>query len=95
MDTKEQLIQGLSDAGCTMEAAEQIGSLYETGSYREMLHQMKVQRCTLIEQMHESQRKVDRMDFLIRNQEKKDEVRESEDKDHDEERRTDADAGLG
>ena len=35
MDTKEQLIQGLSDAGCTMEA-----------------------------------RKVDRMDFLIRNQEK-------------------------
>ena len=35
MDTKEQLIQGLSDAGCTMEAAEQIGSLYETGSYRE------------------------------------------------------------
>ena len=65
MDTKEQLIQGLSDAGC-----EQIGSLYETGSYREMLHQMKVQRCTLIEQMHESQRKVDRMDFLIRNQEK-------------------------
>ena len=34
MDTKEQLIQGLSD------------------------------------QMHESQRKVDRMDFLIRNQEK-------------------------
>ena len=75
MDTKEQLIQGLSDAGCTMEAAEQIGSLYETGSYREMLHQMKlhqmkVQRCTLIEQMHESQRKVDRMDFLIRNQEK-------------------------
>lgn len=70
MDTKEQLIQGLSDAGCTMDAAEQIGSLYETGSYREMLHQMKVQRCTLIEQMHESQRKVDRMDFLIRNQEK-------------------------
>ena len=70
METKEQLIQGLSDAGCSAKAAEQIGSLYETGSYREMLHQMKVQRCTLIEQMHESQRKVDRMDFLIRNQEK-------------------------
>ena len=51
-------------------AAEQIGILYETGNYREMLHQMKVQRCTLMEQMHESQRKVDRMDFLIRNQEK-------------------------
>jgi len=32
---------------------------------------MKVQRCTLVEQMHESQRKVDYMDFLIRNQEKR------------------------
>ena len=71
MDTKEQLIQGLSDAGCSMGAAEQIGILYETGNYREMLHQMKVQRCKLMEQMHESQRKVDHMDFLIRNQEKK------------------------
>ncbi len=70
MDAKEQLMQGLSDAGCSMEAAERIGRLYEAGSYNEALHQMKVQRCTLIEQMHESQRKVDRMDFLIRNQEK-------------------------
>ena len=31
---------------------------------------MKVQRCILVEQMHESQRKVDYMDFLIRKQEK-------------------------
>ena len=70
MGLKEQLIQGLSDAGCSTETAERIGSLYEAGSYREMLHQMKVQRCVLIDAMHESQRKVDRMDFLIRNQEK-------------------------
>ena len=70
MGLKEQLIQGLSDAGCSTETAERIGSLYEAGSYREMLHQMKVQRCVLVDAMHESQRKVDRMDFLIRNQEK-------------------------
>ena len=70
MDVKEQLIQGLSDAGCSTEAAERIGTLYEAGSYREALHQMKVQRCVLIDEMHESQRRVDRMDFLIRNQEK-------------------------
>ena len=54
MNVKERLIQGLSEAG----------------SYDEVLHQMKVQRCVLIDEMHESQRKVDRMDFLIRNQEK-------------------------
>ena len=71
MDGKEQLIQGLSDAGCSVETAERIGALYEAGSYGEVLHQMKVQRCMLIDRMHESQRRVDRMDFLIRNQEKR------------------------
>ena len=70
MSAKEQLIQGLSDAGCSVETAERIGTLYEAGSYGEVLHQMKVQRCMLIDRMHESQRRVDRMDFLIRNQEK-------------------------
>ena len=70
MSEKEQLIQGLSDAGCNEEAAERISRLFEAGSYDEDLHQMKVQQCTLVEQMHESQRKVDYMDFLIRKQEK-------------------------
>ena len=70
MSEKEQLIQGLSDAGCSAETAERISRLCEAGSYDEALHQMKVQRCTLVEQMHESQRKVDYMDFLIRKQEK-------------------------
>ena len=70
MSVKEQLIKGLSDAGCSTETAERIGTLYEAGSYQEMLHQMKMQRCVLIDKMHESQRRVDRMDFLIRNQEK-------------------------
>ena len=70
MSEKEQLIQGLSDAGCNEEAAERISRLCEAGSYDEALHQMKVQRCALVEQMHESQRKVDYMGFLIRKQEK-------------------------
>ena len=70
MDTKNQLLQGLSDDGCSTETAEKIGRLYEAGSYGEMLHQMKLARCRLMDQMHEGQRRVDRMDFLIRNQEK-------------------------
>ena len=70
MSEKKQLIQGLSDAGCSTETAERINRLCEAGCYDEALHQMKVQRCVLIEAMHESQRRVDRMDFLIRNQEK-------------------------
>ena len=35
MSVKEQLIQGLSDAGCSAEAAQKIGALFETGSYDE------------------------------------------------------------
>ena len=72
MGVKEQLIQGLCDAGCSTETetVERISRLCEAGSYDEALHQMKVQRCVLIDEMHESQKKVDRMDFLIRNQEK-------------------------
>ena len=70
MSLKEQLIQGLFDAGCSPETAEKIGTLYEAGCYGEVLHRMKVQRCLLIDEMHESQRKVDRIDFLIRHQEK-------------------------
>ena len=34
-----------------------------------MLHQMKMQRCELIDEMHKSQRRVDRMDYLIHAQE--------------------------
>ena len=70
MSVKEQLIQGLSDAGCSTETAERIAGLCEAGSYADVLHQMKMQRCVLMDEMHESQRRVDRMDFLIRNQEK-------------------------
>ena len=69
MIAKEKLMQGLSDAGCSKDTAARIGSLYESGSYEEVMRQMKKARCTLIDQMHESQRKVDRMDFLIRKQE--------------------------
>ena len=71
MTEREKLLQGLSDAGCSEQDSADISSLFEAGSYREMLHQMKRQRCRLVDEMHESQRRVDRMDFLIYAQEKR------------------------
>ena len=68
---REQLRQNLADAGCSAASAGKICALYEAGRYNEMLHQLKLQRCTLLDEMHESQRKVDRMDYLIRRQEKR------------------------
>ena len=70
MTERERLMQGLADAGCSKGASTIICSLYEAGSYKEMIHQMRKQRCELVDEMHESQRKVDRMDFLIRAQKK-------------------------
>ena len=71
MPETEQLMQGLKASGCTEEAAARICSLYGAGEYAAMLHQMKKQRCALVEEMHESQKKVDRMDYLIHMQEKR------------------------
>ena len=71
MTEREQMIQGLSDAGCSKEAGKVICCLYESGRYQEMLHQRKKERCERLEEKHESQRKVDRMDYLIRMQEKR------------------------
>ena len=72
MKEKDRLMQGLSDAGCSAEACARIGTLYDEGSYGEMLRQMRRERCErLEEEMHETQRRVDRMDYLIRSQEKR------------------------
>ncbi len=71
MTEAEQLMYGLSDAGCSEKASARICSLFENGRYEEMLHQMKKQRCDLIDEMHNSQRRVDRMDYLIHAQEKR------------------------
>ena len=71
MSGTEQLMQGLKDSGCSDEAAKRICSLCSAGDYEEMLRQMKKQRCALVEEMHESQKRVDRMDYLIHMQEKR------------------------
>ena len=39
--------------------------LYDLGQNAELIRYLKKCRCGLIDEMHESQRKVDRMDYLI------------------------------
>ena len=71
MPEAEQLMQGLKDSGFTDEAATKICALCSAGDYAAMLHQMKKARCALVEEMHESQKRVDRIDYLIHMQEKR------------------------
>ena len=71
MTEKEELMRGLSDAGCDAVACAAIGSLLEAGNTREMLRRMRLQRCALVDEMHKSQQKIDRLDYLIHAQEKR------------------------
>ena len=62
--------QNLYDAGCDEAVTAEILELYQQGRIREALLKMKKDRCRLMDQLHESGRKVDCMDYLIRKTEK-------------------------
>ena len=50
--------------------AEEASELYSSGNYGELTKLLKRKRCDLVEEMHGSQRKVDMLDYLIRQTEK-------------------------
>ena len=60
------MFDNLADVGCTKHDAEIAGELYKNGQADELIRFLKKCRCSLMDEMHESQRKVDCMDFLIR-----------------------------
>jgi hypothetical protein len=66
----ERIADALKDAGCTSCEIDVAKKLFETEQTDELIRHFKKCRCVLMEEMHESQRKVDRMDFLIWNTEK-------------------------
>lgn len=76
---QERLIQNLTDAGCTGEVAQKIIQLCNDGNLPDALQLMKKDRCRLMDELHESGRKVDCLDFLIRNTEK--EMKQAKQKD--------------
>ena len=76
---QERLIQNLTDAGCTGEVAQRIIQLCNDGNLPDALRLMKKDRCRLMDELHESGRKVDCLDFLIRNTEK--EMKQAKQKD--------------
>ena len=62
--------QNLSDAGCRSDVADEIIRMCEIGHYDAALRKMKMARCMALDELHESGRKVDCLDFLIRKTEK-------------------------
>ena len=68
--------QNLSDVGCMKETAEDIIRKFEAGDMQGAMRSMKKDRCRLMDELHESGKRVDLLDFLIRNTEK--EIRQAE-----------------
>ena len=60
----------LLDAGCNDESAVFVNQLVQAGRLSDALHEMKVIRCDLMDELHQSQRRVDCLDYLIRQTEK-------------------------
>ena len=70
MRNESTVMWNLMDAGCSYEAATAVDQLVKAGKLADAIHEMKVIRCDLIEELHQGQRKVDCLDFLIRQTEK-------------------------
>ena len=66
----KMMIDCLSDIGVDDEHKEMAKQFLESGQKSELIGYLKRCRCTLMDEMHESQRKVDCMDFLIRRAER-------------------------
>ncbi len=64
------MIQNLKDAGCGSQTIEKVCKLYNNGQVQDAIKMLRKHRCSLMDSMHESQGKVDCLDFLVRRMEK-------------------------
>ena len=65
-DELEKILNNLLDAGCGSEELQKAKQLYEAGDTEALIRYFRKCRCSRMDELHESQRKVDRLDYLIR-----------------------------
>ena len=66
----DDLIQNLEDAGCGSETILEVCRLYNNGRVQDAVKTLRKHRCTLMDRLHESQERVDCLDFLVWRMEK-------------------------
>ncbi len=69
-DYEKDLTACLTDAGFPGDAVSEAVRLCEAGQKDDLVRFLRVRRCDLIEELHESQKKIDRFDHMIRQTEK-------------------------
>lgn len=71
-----QIIRNLQDAGCNNEQIYHFMQHVENKDYKKQLLFLKCHRCTLKDEMHDVQKKIDCLDYLIYSLKKEKENRE-------------------
>ena len=66
----DRILSSLSDAGCGGGDLKKAKQRYEAGDADALIRHFRKCRCVLMEELHKSQRKVDCLDYLIRQTEK-------------------------
>lgn len=61
----EDFTQNLKDAGCDANKISDICRLYHAGQVQNVMKALRRHRCSLLDELHENQRKIDCLDFLI------------------------------
>lgn len=59
------IIRNLKDSQCDKCTVEKILQLYSNGNIKQVLHLLSVQRCKLLCKIHEMQKPLDNLDYLI------------------------------
>lgn len=62
----EKILTNLLDAGCGSDELQKARQLYEAGDTEALIRFFRKCRCSRMDELHESQRKVDCLDYLIR-----------------------------
>ena len=60
------ILENLSDMGCDERQTSSLKKLYEEGDKETLLRDLRKCRYHLMDELHDRQKKVDNMDFLIR-----------------------------
>ncbi len=62
----ESARQCLTDIGCSSERISRLAELVEAGRLTEAKQRLRCLRCELMDELHACQRRVDQLDWLIR-----------------------------
>ena len=63
--TKEDITKNLIDIGCNNQQIKDFINFYENKNMKKVYHLLKIQRCYILNEVHEKQKKIDDLDYLV------------------------------